>query len=184
MSWLRHSSRIPQLMALNNISNSLDLRVKAMVRIIQDWCQCCWYPRYIHNIGQPFFYWYFYWYTIMMRRRPYWETRDIFGQVAGTQNVVIGLLVSQIYPDKKIGNLFNRGAEKGNLCRKVYSSQNIGWWGSDGVIQPNSCFGIFHPPGAGFLVFFTPWGPISLYQNCISMLRAVSSAATSMIFIG
>ena len=26
----------------------------------------------------------------------------------GTQNVVIGLLVSKIYPDKKIGNLFNR----------------------------------------------------------------------------
>ena len=34
------------------------------------------------------------------------------------QNVVIGLLVSKIYPDKKIGNLFNRAAEKGNLWRK------------------------------------------------------------------
>ena len=33
------------------------------------------------------------------------------------QNVVIGLLVSKIYPDKKIGNLFNRAAEKGNLWR-------------------------------------------------------------------
>ena len=36
----------------------------------------------------------------------------------GPQNVVIGLLVSKIYPDKKIGNLFNRAAEKGNLWRK------------------------------------------------------------------
>ena len=34
----------------------------------------------------------------------------------GTQNVVIGLLVSKIYPDKKIGNLFNRATgEKENL---------------------------------------------------------------------
>ena len=32
--------------------------------------------------------------------------------------MVIGLLVSKIYPDKKIGNLFNRAAEKGNLWRK------------------------------------------------------------------
>ena len=159
MSWLRHSSRIPQLMALNNISNSLDLRVKAMVRIIQDWIVNA-VAVDIQDIsiifGQPFFYWYFYWYTIMMRRRPYWETRDIFGQVAGTQNVVIGLLVSQIYPDKKIGKLFNRGAEKGNLCRKVYSSQNIGWWGSDGVIQPNSCFEFFTPQELASLYFSPP----------------------------
>jgi len=31
VSWLRHTSPIPQLMALNNMSNSLDSRVKAMV---------------------------------------------------------------------------------------------------------------------------------------------------------
>ena len=86
---------------------------------------------------------------------------DIFGQLAETQNVVIGLLVSKIYPDKKIGNLFNRAAEKGNLWRKVYSSRNRGWWGSDGVIQPNSCFRIFHPWGlTSFL-----WSSISMYQE-------------------
>ena len=159
MSWLRHSSRIPQLMALNNISNSLDLRVKAMVRIID--VNAVDIQDISIIFGQPFFYWYFYWYTIMMRRRPYWETRDIFGQVGGTQNVVIGLLVSQIYPDKKIGNLFNRAAEKGNLWRKVYSSRNRGWWGSDGVIQPNSCFRIFHPWGlTSFL-----WSSISMFQE-------------------
>ena len=31
VSWLRHTSPIPQLMALNNMSNSLDSRVKAIV---------------------------------------------------------------------------------------------------------------------------------------------------------
>ena len=39
----------------------------------------------------------------------------------GTQNVVIGLLVSKIYPDKKIGNLFNRATgEKENLWKEKF----------------------------------------------------------------
>ena len=37
VSWLRHTSPIPQLMALNNMSNSLDSRVKAMVG--EDWSE-------------------------------------------------------------------------------------------------------------------------------------------------
>ena len=37
MSWLRHRSPIPQLMALNNLSNSLDSRIKAMVG--EDWSE-------------------------------------------------------------------------------------------------------------------------------------------------
>ena len=37
VSWLRHTSPIPQLMALNNLSNSLDTRIKAMVG--EDWSE-------------------------------------------------------------------------------------------------------------------------------------------------
>jgi len=37
VSWLRHTNPIPQLMALNNLSNSLDTRVKAMVG--EDWSE-------------------------------------------------------------------------------------------------------------------------------------------------
>jgi len=37
VSWLRHTSPIPQLMALNNLSNSLDDRVKAMAA--EEWSE-------------------------------------------------------------------------------------------------------------------------------------------------
>ena len=37
VSWLKHTTPIPQLMALNNLSNSLDSRVKAMVG--EDWSE-------------------------------------------------------------------------------------------------------------------------------------------------
>ena len=37
VSWLKHTERIPNLLALNNISNSLDRRVKAIVG--EDWSE-------------------------------------------------------------------------------------------------------------------------------------------------
>ena len=37
VSWLRHTTPIPQLMALNNLSNSRDSRIKAMVG--EDWSE-------------------------------------------------------------------------------------------------------------------------------------------------
>ena len=37
MSWLKHTYRIPNLLALNNLSNSLDERVKAIVG--EDWSE-------------------------------------------------------------------------------------------------------------------------------------------------
>ena len=45
----------------------------------------------------------------------------------GTQNVVIGLLVSKIYPDKKIGNLFNRAEGKRKSLEKslFFSKQRL-----------------------------------------------------------
>ena len=37
VSWLKHTYRIPNLLALNNLSNSLDERVKAIVG--EDWSE-------------------------------------------------------------------------------------------------------------------------------------------------
>ena len=37
VSWLKHTERIPNLLALNNLSNSLDNRVKALVG--EDWSE-------------------------------------------------------------------------------------------------------------------------------------------------
>ena len=37
MSWLKHTDRIPNLLALNNVSNSLDTRLKAIVG--EDWSE-------------------------------------------------------------------------------------------------------------------------------------------------
>ena len=128
MSWLRHSTPIPQLMAVNNISNSLDDRVKAMVSYCRLWwigvdhdafgfflskkqaCISCIWRAFLVLI-----------FLLIHGHDAKAILRDdgiYLANLRGPQNVVIGLLVSKIYPDKKIGNLFNRAAEKGNLWRK------------------------------------------------------------------
>ena len=116
-------------MAVNNISNSLDDRVKAMVRIVYYvgelmsmmmmisciylfvlFCISCIWPAFLVLI-----------FLLIHGHDAKAILRDdgiYLANLRGPQNVVIGLLVSKIYPDKKIGNLFNRAGEKGNLWRK------------------------------------------------------------------
>ena len=92
---------------------------------------------------------------------------DIFGQLARDTKCGYRSSCLKDLPRQKDWKSIQSsdGGKRKSLKRKVYSSGNRGWWGSDGVIQPNSCFGIFTPWGlTSFL-----WGSISIHQqHCYS----------------
>jgi len=70
VSWLRHSSPIPQLMAVNNLSNSLDDRVKAMAA--EEWSE----------------------FVLMIREVMVRDSGDYECQVSGPKHTSISKLVS------------------------------------------------------------------------------------------
>ena len=78
---------------------------------------------------------------------------DIFGQLASSTKCGYRSSCLKDLPRQKDWKSIQSSGRKRKSLAKLYSAQNRGWWGSDGVIQPNSCFGIFHPP-RGLASFF------------------------------